>query len=343
MLLLLAESYLHRLDPVVFPIAGDFKVRWYGLAYLFGFVLAWVFYRWMARPRPLGEPRGPLPPEAVSDYLFFIIVGVLVGGRLGYIVFYRQEMFIGFTSAFPWWDVLALQKGGMASHGGVIGFIVATLLYAKRRGYPALRLLDLGAFVAGFALGVGRIANFVNAELGGRIWRGTGEPPPWTIKYPQEILEPGFPRRDAVADALHPIVGGGETFFPRVVELARAGDRAVIEALTPLLTPYWPSQIIQAITDGVILMLLLTVIWIRPRRPGVIGSWFLIGYGVLRILSETVREPDTGVALILGLTRGQVLSVVMVLAGIVSLAVVSRRPVPPVAGWCRAESTERAA
>lgn len=328
--MVLAESFLHTLDPVVLPISGSFGIRWYGLSYVTGFVIAWLFMRWMSR-----SGRSPLTEAQASDFLFSSIVGVLLGGRLGYAAFYDPHLFVGFSASFPWWDLLAINKGGMASHGGIIGFILACMVHAWKHGLPTLHLLDLGAFIAGVGLSIGRVANFVNAELWGEPWRGTGEPPWWTVKYPQEILHPAFPRHAEVEAALRPFVDGGASFLDNVVAAAQRGDQAVIDALTPLLTPYWPSQLLQAFTDGPILVPFLALVWIRPRRPGLIGAWFLVVYGALRILSELVRQPDEGVDRILGLSRGQLLSVLMVLAGIVSILVVSRRTAAPLGGWRR--------
>ena len=131
----------------------------------------------------------------------------------------------------------------------------------------------------------------------------------------------------------------------RLIEDVQAGHAGVSTELQPLLEAYYPSQLCQAITDGPILMGLLAVIWLRPRKPGVVGSWFLIGYGVLRIATELVRQPDEGVAVLatpLGdLTRGQLLSIVMVIAGIVALVICARRTVAPMGGLMgRHEGTE---
>ncbi len=122
----------------------------------------------------------------------------------------------------------------------------------------------------------------------------------------------------------------------RLIEEVQAGNEAVIDAMRPHLEAYFPSQLFQAITDGPILLLVLALIWLRPRKPGVVGSWFLISYGVMRIATEVWRQPDAGVV---GLpmpwgevSRGQVLSALMVLAGIVALIICARRAVEPMGG-----------
>jgi len=343
MLPLLAESYLHRLDPFVFRLTETAGVRWYGLAYLAGFLIAWGFFRWMGR-----TGRSPLSRDDVADWMMAAIIGVLVGGRVGYAVFYDPTLLIRFSASFPWWDLLALNKGGMASHGGIIGFIAGTCWFALRRGHSALHLLDMGGFISGVGLSIGRVTNFVNAELGGRPWSGAGEAPWWTVKYPQEILSRHFEHMDQLYRELGMHFPGRETFARQVVTAAMDGDEHVLAVLRPLLTPYYPSQLVQAFSDGPVLVSLLALIWIRPRRPGVIGAWFLTLYSVLRIATEFVRQPDDGVALLMGLSRGQVLSVVMVVVGVCALIIVSRRDVRPVAGWrsdavCRGGSTKQPA
>ena len=127
-----------------------------------------------------------------------------------------------------------------------------------------------------------------------------------------------------------------EATIEHIISAAQSGNEAVVDIIRPMLTAYYPSQILQALTDGPLLFGLMVVIWLRPRKPGVVGSWFLIGYGVLRIATELVRQPDQGVAVLatpLGdLTRGQLLSIVMVIAGIVALVICARRTVAPMGG-----------
>ncbi|MHC4415199.1 MAG: prolipoprotein diacylglyceryl transferase [Planctomycetota bacterium] len=356
----LAEAYLHRLDPFAVELPASWQdlplvpdgIRWYGLAYLFGFLATWLLIRWLA-----GTGRSPIPVKAAGDFMIYVVVGVLVGGRLGYCVFYDPHLLIEFDSAFPFWGLAAIHRGGMASHGGIAGVIIASWLFAHRGGVSKLHLLDVLPFTAPAGLFVGRLANFVNAELWGRPLPGsmqsnqwdpsTGEllpeslqadPPWWGVKYPDEILGAGFPHPEAL-ESLRPIVAGGERFYGNIVDAARAGDTAVVETLAPLLTAYYPSQIVQAITDGPILMAVLALVWLRPRKPGVVGSWFLISYGAMRIVTEIIRQPDVGVEGLPtpfgDLSRGQVLSVVMVVAGVVALIICARRAVPPIGGLLR--------
>jgi phosphatidylglycerol:prolipoprotein diacylglycerol transferase len=328
----LAESYLHRIDPFAIQFTDTFGVRWYGLSYAVGFLVGWFMIRWIVHHRP-----SPLTRPGVSDLFFYLIVGVLVGGRLGYAVFYEPHLITGFTSTVPFWDLFAISKGGMASHGGMIGVIIACILFARRRKISSLHLFDLTAVACSPGLFFGRIANFINGELWGRPLPDSmhANPPAWSVKYPEEIyiwLKEGDQRILAVEDQLLSVIGGDETFYRNVVDAAKAGDQQVIDVLTPLLTPYWPSQLFQALTDGPLLLGFLLLIWLKPRKPGVIGAWFLIWYGALRIASEVFRQPDEGVAVILGLSRGQLLSVLMILAGAVSLWIVARRDTEKLGG-----------
>jgi phosphatidylglycerol:prolipoprotein diacylglycerol transferase len=312
-LTLLANAYVHRLDPVAIPISGDIAVRWYGLSYAAGFVITWLFVRWMAR-----TGRSPMTVRQVGDFMFTIIVGILIGGRIGYAALYDPALF-GFQGSVPFWRLLAIWQGGMASHGGIAGYIAASVVYARRHDLPAFHLIDLGAFTSGIGLSLGRLANFINGELWGK------------------------PLAPAVEASARDLVGGDETFLRNVVDGIRDGNAALIEAVRPHLTAYYPSQIIQAITDGPILVTLLALIWLKPRKPGVIGCWFLIIYGVLRIASEVFRQPDEGVPLLFGLSRGQVLSVIMVIAGAIILAIVVRRDVPRLGGLLKPGSAIRRA
>ena len=349
MAVLLAEAYLHRLDPFAVEFPASWQnlpfvpegIRWYGLAYLAGFIIAWLFIRWLAR-----TGRSPIPERAVGDLMIYLVVGVLVGGRLGYCLFYDPHLLIEFEKTFPFWGLLGIHRGGMASHGGIAGVIVAMLLFAHRQGISKLHLLDVLPLAGAAGLFIGRLANFVNAELWGRpLPESMQDPSPWwSVKYPQEILSPDFKDPEKL-EVLRQSVPGDETFYESIVEAARAGNTEVIETLRPLLTAYYPSQLLQAITDGPLLIAVLALIWLRPRKPGVVGAWFLISYGLMRIATEVVRQPDAGVKALLtplgDLSRGQVLSVLMVLSGIVGLVIVARRDVEPMGGLLKPTAPQR--
>ncbi len=355
-MVLLAEAYLHTLDPFAVPFPASWPypgLRWYGLAYLAGFGVAWLIVWWMAKTH-----RTAIPIRAVADLMIYILLGVLVGGRLGYCIFYDPEQFTRTMPTLPYWGLLAINQGGMASHGGMLGVVVALCIFGARNHISKLHLLDVATFVAPPGLFFGRIANFVNFELWGRALPDAQQqsPPWWSIKYSQEILtwpveklaglgeavkavgfttgqwRDALDRMDIDADANSLV----QRAVNRLVEAVQSGNEAVIEAMRPELTAYYPSQLVQAFTDGPILMLLLVLVWLKPRKPGVVGAWFMGGYGLMRIASEGIRQPDDGVPLLptpMGdLSRGQVLSLLMVAVWLVGGFIIIRRDVEPIGG-----------
>jgi len=182
-------GWLHDLSPFVFRLPNGFGPRWYGLSYLAGFLIGWLVLKRLAR-------RGliAIPEHRVADAIMLVVLGVVVGGRLGYCLVYRPGLFIDFSTEtvlgldLPVWGVLKIWDGGMASHGGMAGVIVAA--WRISRGFkaetedgaiitegrcPPLHVLDALALVAPFGLLLGRIANFINGELLGRVVAGPGE------------------------------------------------------------------------------------------------------------------------------------------------------------------------
>lgn len=147
-----------QIDPVFFHL-GPLAVRWYGLMYLLGFVAAFFIIRRLAPRRQL-----PLDSDAVSDLLFAIVLGVVLGGRLGYVLFYNFSYYLSHPL-----QSFAVWQGGMSFHGGLCGVIVATVIYCRRRTLPLLPLADILAIAATIGLGLGRIGNFINGELWGRV------------------------------------------------------------------------------------------------------------------------------------------------------------------------------
>ncbi|MCB0406757.1 MAG: prolipoprotein diacylglyceryl transferase [Bdellovibrionales bacterium] len=174
------DVYVHNLDPFFIHFWGDFGIRWYGLAYLTGFIAGLVY---VAKMAPRGAGIG-LSIDKLTDFTTWMAIGTLAGGRLGYAVFYSPDLLTDFSNQFPFWGVLAVHKGGMASHGGIVGIIIATVLYSRIHKVPILHLMDLTC--AGGALGIflGRIANFINGELFGRVVQSAI---PWAVKFPSEM------------------------------------------------------------------------------------------------------------------------------------------------------------
>jgi phosphatidylglycerol:prolipoprotein diacylglycerol transferase len=322
----LAESYLHQLSPFAIQLTDSVGLRWYGLAYIAGFVAGWWFICWMAR-----TDRSPMKPRQAGDLLFAGVLGVLFGGRIGYALFYDPQLLTGFSQEFPWWDLLAINRGGMSSHGGILGVLIAFVIWGRKHKINVMHLADLASVGCTAGLFFGRIANFINGELWGKQLLSQTNTPWWSVKYPREITESWLYSTDQYKPqlaALEPlrtkVVGGSESFYSQVVSEAYAGNTVVIETITPQLTAWYPSQLFQAISDGPLLLGSLVLVWFVPRKPGVVSGWFLIIYGSLRILTEVFRQPDEGVLIILGLSRGQLLSTGMVLAGILMAIVCAK-------------------
>lgn len=257
--------WVHDLNPVIVHLWGPLAVRWYGMAYLLGFLCGWLVLRRMAR-------RGEfaVPAEAVGSFIVHVaIYGVFIGGRVGYVLLYgfneflRDPLFL-----FRVWE------GGMASHGGMLGVLLVLLWYARTKNVSFWNLSDGLALVAPIGLFFGRIANFINGELWGRPAEV-----PWAVIFPQ------------------------------------AGD--------PVPIPRHPSQLYEALGEGLLLFVFLWLIrrtaW--GKREGAVSCLFLILYAAARIPCEFFRTPDEGYALYFGwMTKGQMYSGVMVLGAIAIIA-----------------------
>lgn len=327
----LAESILHTLDPFVFEISPGVGPRWYGTAYLSGFLVGWLILRWLAK-----SGRIPLDARQVGDLVTNAVVGVIVGGRLGHVVFYEPHLLSKFTGEFPYWGLLELHKGGMSSHGGVIGVAVAIILFARREKLSILAVCDAVAFVVPWGLMFGRLANWVNGELWGRALPASmqGASPSWSVKYPQELelfdrvpaaLEPLRELAPATVRASDPAFI--EWLVATAYDHASASHEAVVRAIEPVLTSYYPSQFFQAFAEGPCLLVLMSLAWLAPRRAGVVAGVFLAGYGVLRYATEQFREADSPVIALGVLTLPMLLSIVMVAVGAMFF-VLSRRSEP---------------
>ncbi len=337
-------AYLHRLDPFAWRISGDFGIRWYGLAYAAGFVCLYVFAMQLAKRR-----RIAMTTEQVGDFVMYAVAGVLLGGRLGWVLFYHPAALWSFTPDAPWWEVLAINRGGMASHGGMLGVIIAMYIFSRRNNVDPFALLDVSALLVPFGLFFGRLANFVNGELRGQPCDPSF---PLAVKFPQEIVEDwgvaqfreahGLssyfnipPLRweeflNAVENGSHDAIVRFSQYQQDLLAAVRAGNKQVISIVEPLLIARHPSQLYQAFAEGIVLGTVLCFIFfvIRPKRHGIVGCWFLIVYGILRIMTEIWRVPDEGIDRVMGLSRGQWLSVAMIVAGLGALAYVMRRPTP---------------
>jgi phosphatidylglycerol---prolipoprotein diacylglyceryl transferase len=331
----LNEPWVHNLSPFLWQFSPGAGLRWYGISYVLGFVVASLLLVKLAR-----QSRSPLPAHKVADAMLMLVVGVIAGGRLGYVLFYDHTALWSFTSSLPFWELLNLARGGMAYHGALVGVFVASLLVHRRHcgtGTPWSALADVLALACTIGLGLGRLANFINGELLGKVLAPPGQPGPWwSVKFPQELLSGHAPKlSEAQAIALEDLLlrhtmpsdnGDLGLAADRMIAVIQRGGTAGTQAardLAPLLASRFPSQLLQAFFEGVVLTGLLWglwwVLWKRAAsgpRPGVIAAMFVLAYGVLRIIAEFYRLPDAQLgAFALGMSRGQWLSVGMVVLG----------------------------
>lgn len=294
---MLLAYYVHDLSPFLVKIGG-FGLRWYGLAYLAGFVIGTLLYRRLAQ-----RGYSDLRPDQVSDFITMAaLFGVLLGGRLGYMLFYDPVGFLHDPLLF-----FRVWEGGMASHGGILGLALYTLWYARKHGLCWRNLSDNIVVVAPVGIFLGRCANFINGELYGRAANVS-----WAMQFPKEILLWPSGRQEELlvrAAAIDPSFGSPDLLISGV-----ASSPALRGLLAAQLTPRYPSQIVEAFLEGAFLFALLWILRTRIRLPdGVLTGVFLITYALVRIGGECFREPDA--PLTAGMTRGQFLSLFMIVSG----------------------------
>jgi phosphatidylglycerol:prolipoprotein diacylglycerol transferase len=245
---------------------------------------------WMVR-RWVLRCRVPLALGEIQDFVLFAGLGMIIGGRVGYCLLYNLEG----TLRDPLY-LLRVWEGGMASHGGIIGLTVGCWWFARRRGRSFLVLGDLIAATGPMGIALGRIANFINGELWGRPSNV-----PWAVIFPDSVPVPeGLPASQGLA-----------------WQIANA-------------VPRHPSQLYAAFLEGFILLAILLPIHARHRRPGLTGGLFFVLYAVGRFFGEFFREPDVGQPVFFGwMTKGQLYTVPLFIAGLVMVALVLRRPARP--------------
>jgi phosphatidylglycerol:prolipoprotein diacylglycerol transferase len=340
----MTTPYLHTLDPFALQFGEFFVIRWYGLAYLGGFLSGYLITGWL-----LKKPRMLLDRELLSDFVFAVAVGCIVGGRLGYCLFYRPDLFLDFRSELPFWGAIAVHEGGMASHGGIIGMTLACVWFGWRHKISILHLGDLVIYGSTLGIFFGRVANFINGELVGRACEGRCLFP---VQFPQDILAWPAYHREKLYELSSYVqsfgvsqeqweqwiaFGRSRQIYPvleRIVTAAESGNVEVQAFLREVLVPRFPSQIYAAFLEGGILFVILWWVWRKPQKPGVIAGLFLTLYPVGRMISETFRQPDLHLGFqALGLTRGQWLSVFMILGALIFLFIVSRRQSEKLGGW----------
>lgn len=254
-----------NIDPAIFSI-GPLQVRWYGLMYVLGFAATLLLVKYQIKKFSFKELG-----VHFENLNLVLIISLVLGGRLGYVLFYNLPYYLKHPL-----EILATWQGGMSFHGGMLGLIIGAVIFCRKNRLDFWRVIDLYGVTIPIGLGLGRIGNFINAELYGRI-----TDVPWGMIFP----------------------GGGP--YPR-----------------------HPSQLYEAFLEGVVLFLILWFLKEKQNPPsaswpyGSMGAFFLILYGVFRIFVEFFREPDAHLGFITGsMTMGQLLSSLMIAAGIILLLV----------------------
>ncbi len=298
-------AYLHDLNPVALRLSVALVLRWYGLAYVAGLVVAWGIV-WLLARRGLSEIA---PREVALFMLLFAFIAVMVGGRLGHWVGYHLPD--GGAAAGQW-------RSGMSSHGCVLGTVILCLGYARWRKISWLGLLDTLVCAGTPGVFFVRLGNFINGEYLGRVTSV-----PWAVKFPTEMRSADFvPANGDMLAAGLPLEA---RWSPEIIAFyERSGlDR---ERLAAWLHPLHPVQLYEAVWGGLLLFVVLIALRFKfPHlRHGVLAGLACCGYAVARIVIEAFRLPEPGEALLAGLTRGQAYSAIMLLCGLAVLGV-SRR------------------
>lgn len=332
------SAYVHHLDPIILQFTEGIALRWYGLSYLAGFFGGYVLLKYLAQRK-----LWVLAPAKTADFIAAAaLLGVFVGGRLGYILFYQIPR-DGWASVlndplvvFRVWD------GGMASHGGILGLVLFTFYYSWRHKVSWTGLGDGLCVVSPIGIFFGRMANFINGELYGRVTSGV----PWAVKFPSAFLDWKSPEASRFEEALaaaaevdpdlrrtFEMMGGDgglsverPAYYQQLLEAARESE-PVREAIGEFLEARHPSQIYEGILEGAAVFGILWFVRIRyPRAPhGLLTGLFFALYATGRIVAEQFREPDAAWVIEGFLTRGQFLSLFMYLFATAFLVYAWRR------------------
>ncbi len=245
--------FINNFDPVAFQVFS-IEIRWYSLSYIFGLIFGWIYCQKFLIKEQLEK-------EIFENYITYLIIGLIVGGRIGYVLIYNPSYYINnFIEIFMIWN------GGMSFHGGVVGIILSTIFYCKKNNQKTLYFLDLVALSAPVGIFLGRISNFINSELYGRETDVF-----WSVKF---ILIDSLNRH--------------------------------------------PSQIYEAIFEGIILFIILNILYRRLKNhSGLISALFLILYSFFRFFIEYFREPDSHLGLVyINLSLGQLACIITFILGL---------------------------
>lgn len=274
-------AIIHQINPVALDI-GFLQIYWYGVSYLAAFVCAYVLAMYRKRIYGFNE-------EMISTIMIYGMMGVVLGGRIGSVFLYN---FSGFLT-----DPMSLfyiRQGGMSFHGGLLGVIIALYLFAKKYKLAPFTVLDFIAPCVPIGLFFGRLGNFAGGELWGRVSDGGYN---WLMYFPNAV------RSD------YELL----TQNPTLAQISQTVNGYA-------LLPRHPSQIYQALTEGLLLFAILWLFSLKPRPRYAVSGLFLIGYGVLRFFVEFFRQPDVGYELIFGwMSKGQLFNLPMIIAGVILL------------------------
>lgn len=271
--------YCHTIDPIIFQI-GPIILHWYGLMYGIGFIFVmWFLFRYR---RYYSDKDFIWTNQKIEYFLYLIIFGVVIGGRVGYVILYQWEFFI--KNIF--W-IFNIWEGGMSFHGGLIGVIIAITWFSYKKKQDFFRISDFIIPAVPFGLGVGRIGNFINGELWGRV----------VIHAPFAVLYPEARYQDLLVSQNYP---QWQSLFNCYGML-----------------PRHPSQLYEMFFEGIILFIIINIFMRRSHPIGSVSGVFLLCYGIFRIIIEFFRQPDGHLGFIYdNITLGQILSFPMVISGI---------------------------
>lgn len=264
-------------DPVLVHL-GPLAIRWYALSYIVGFCL----FIWLGRRR-IRSGQTVFTNELLDDFITWGVFGVILGGRLGYVLFYQPAFYLSHPM-----EILKVWQGGMSFHGGFVGVLVAMLLFARRHHLRFWGVADFVAPLVPLGLACGRIGNFINGELWGRV---TNVDAFWAMGFPHAREE------DIVLVMQDP-----QKWLP------------VWEKFQML--PRHPSQLYEFLLEGIVLFVIMWLFVKKPRPVGQTSMLFLLGYGVFRFIVEFAREPDDFLGLLaMHMSMGQWLSLPMIVIG----------------------------